>query len=142
MEAKEECYPVNCLRVCIDVCSETDLIGRIYSPLAREALHFNDIREMLLKTDAMFDEAGYPQAFQAKRSFKEGERLPASYAAAQEIVRPTSCIINQFGEAVTYNVVVMTRQHTSWQGIVYSTDGVKINSFSGDLELLELLMAR
>ena len=104
--AKEGFYPVNCLRVCIDACSETDLLGRIYSPLAKEALHFRDIREMLLKADALFDEAGYPQSFQTKRSFTAEGKATVSYVANQEIVRPASSIVNQFGERFTYNIVV------------------------------------
>lgn len=139
MKVKEGFYPMNCLRICIDECSETILRGRVYSPLSKEALLFRDYGELLLGADALFDQAGYPQAFQAKRSFQDMEDELPSYCLNQEVVRPPEEIVNKRGRTVTYNVVVLARQHTSWQGIVYSEGGGKIGNFLGDMELLRYL---
>lgn len=138
MREENNCYPVNGIRVCIDK-SENIIEGRAFSPLKEGCIAFCGVEELLLKIDRVFDENGYPQAFQEKRSFREGAGKQAGYRGIPHPVAEEKTIVGQQGEKATYDIVVDSRRNTSWQGSVYGADGCRIGDFSGELELLKYL---
>lgn len=133
-------YMPNSLRICIDKMDENEIAGRFYSPLKKESIEFNDFIEMITKADKVFDEKGYPQAFQCKRSFK-GEECHPSFCMKPEILRETDQIVNQKGTIASYDILVISRRQTNWQGILQDTEGKKLGEFRGILELLKLIIA-
>ena len=46
----------------------------------------------------------------------------------------------QKGKCRTVDVNIVTRYHSSWQGIMYDEDGKQMGMFSSDLQLLRLLV--
>lgn len=132
-------YPLNAFRLCVDEV-DTDIQGRVFSPLCDKAILFSGIGELLLKADRLFDQAGYPQAFQDKRSFGTGRERANSYRGIPEAKSERNWILDQQGKKGTYDILVESRRNTSWQGtITDAADGRKAG-FDGDMELLQKLM--
>lgn len=132
-------YPSNALRVCVDRMEQNDLEGRVYSRLREEPLTFENCSELFLKADSMFDEKGYPQTFQKKRTFTD-DHAYASYCAAPPDKMDSAFILEQTGACDTFDVIVQTRQRTGWQGLLKNSDGAVVAEFQSEMELLKLII--
>ena len=88
-------YPANGFRICVDT-EEQDMAGRIYSLLVPEAITYSGWNELFLKMDAVFDQVGYPQAFQEKRSFTGGTKA-ASYQGSPKRLQPQEAVTHERG---------------------------------------------
>ena len=133
-------YPANGFRICVDT-EEQDMAGRIYSLLVPEVITYSGWNELFLKMDAVFDQVGYPQAFQEKRSFTGGTKA-ASYQGSPKLLQPYEAVMHERGLLWTVDVVVISRRDTSWQGIVYDLDRQEIGQFDGELGLMKILEQR
>ena len=133
-------YPANGFRICVDT-EEQDMAGRIYSLLVPEVITYSGWNEFFLKMDAVFDQVGYPQAFQEKRSFTGGTKA-ASYQGSPKLLQPYEAVTHERGLLWTVDVVVISRRDTSWQGIVYDLDRQEIGQFDGELGLMKILEQR
>ena len=133
-------YPANGFRICVDT-EEQDMAGRIYSLLVPEAITYSGWNELFLKMDAVFDQVGYPQAFQEKRSFTGGTKA-ASYQGRPKRLQPQEAVTHERGQLWTVDVVVISRRDASWQGIVYDLDRQELGQFDGELGLMKLLEQR
>lgn len=138
MNQSKRFYSVNMFRVCIDIYAE-DICGKVYSPMSVEDITFQGIGELLLKMDRLFDSIGYPQAFQNKRSFDEHDTSGNAYRGIPKAVRDVETILDKEGQCCTYDIEVISRRNTSWQGVVYTMEGVEQSRFDGEVELLENL---
>lgn len=138
MENRKRFYFVNMFRVCIDS-YQGDISGRAYSPLCEKEISFAGIGELLLKMDQLFDRIGYPQAFQNKRSFGKNPNVPNAYRGIPKSVRDTDSIMQQMGRRCTYDITVESRRNTSWQGIIYDSEGTEQGRFNGEVEMLAKL---
>lgn len=138
MDHSKRYYSVNMFRVCIDSYRE-DISGRVYSPMSVDEISFVGISQLLLKMDKLFDDVGYPQAFQNKRSFEEKTQAGNAYRGIPKAVRPVESILDKEGQCYTCDVVVESRRNTSWQGRICEADGTELGKFNGEVELLEQL---
>ena len=132
--------PANGFRICVDT-EEQDMAGRIYSLLVPEVITYSGWNELFLKMDAVFDQVGYPQAFQEKRSFTGGTKA-ASYQGSPKLLQPYEAVTHERGLLWTVDVVVISRRDTSWQGIVYDLDRQELGQFDGELGLMKILEQR
>lgn len=135
---RRKTYPINGVRICIDNQSEA-LWGRVYSQLFPELIPFEGINELLLKVDNLYDEVGYPQSFQEKRSFKKSESHLNQYKGMPKSLLAIDKILNEKGAFKTFDIVVITRRNASWQGYIQEVDSDKRNKFSGEMELIRFL---
>lgn len=135
MTAAKKYFPPNAFRVCVDDLNN-DIAGRIYSPLVTEAILFVSIGEILVKMDELFDRHGYPQAFQDKRSFDSGKEQGNLYRGMPKTAQDDEDILYQLGREGTFDVIVKSRQNTSWQGALYNKEGTLLKEFNGEVELL------
>lgn len=138
MESGKRFYSPNMFRVCIDACKE-DINGRAYSPILAGEIPFSGFGELLLKMDKLFDSIGYPQAFQDKRSFEKERSSTNTYRGIPKMVQDVSSILEQTGKCRTYDIAVVSRRNTSWQGILFDAGGMECGKFDGEVELLEKL---
>lgn len=139
IERRSERRPlqVNTLRLCIDSYG-SDIRGRFYSRMCQDAVSFDNCGELLLRADMLFDERGYPQPFQEKRSFTK-ERKRCSYCACPEEFYPEEEILKQKGEFCTMDVTVWSRRRAGWQGSLLYPDGTFLSGFQSEMEMLEKL---
>lgn len=133
-------YPMNAIRVCIDE-ENGDLKGRIYSKMSAKPLRFRNCTEMFLIADQLFDECGYPQTFQEKRSFQD-ETSTAHYARPK-VRREDEEVMKQCGVCRTVDILVRSRRRAGWQGVLSCEDARPPMEFQSEMELLKYLaMAR
>lgn len=119
------------IRLCIDR-YEGDLAGRIYSDRYPGTLHYKDCRELLLLGDLLFDQCGYPQAFQERRSFSEKKARLAAPGPQEEAD-------DRVGALATVELVITSRRRAGWQGFVLRPDETFEIRFESELELLRWL---
>ena len=130
-------YPANGFRICVDT-EEHDIAGRLYSVLAPKEIPYNGWNELFLKMDEVFDRAGYPQAFQEKRSFKEKVQAK-TYQGSPKLLQAEEKVVGAHGALWTVDVVVTSRRDASWQGIVYDLQKNELGQFDGELGLMKIL---
>lgn len=127
-------YPANAIRVCVDECRDSDVQGRIYSKFLTEPLLFRNCGEMLLKTDYMFDQKGFPQTYQKRRYFRD-RKEKIDCAPPDEMVEDER-ILEQSGNYSTFDVIVQSRKKSSWQGVLKTQDGTPMTEFRSEMELI------
>ena len=134
--------PGNVMRLCIDAGHAYDVSGRLYSRTTGTCLRFASMAELLLKTDALLDEIGSPQAFQRKRIFSTGkpkEMTGIRITTGQP--SGTDCVIEeQMGKYATFELAIQSRMHASWQGFLAECNGTVRGSFESELQLREMIL--
>lgn len=131
-------YPLNSFRLCIDSYDQELLTGRVYSPLCEDKIVVKDFTKMVLDVDHYFDQYDYPKSYQQKRSFSDDKVIVENDKS--KVKYPINEIICKKGEIVTFDIIVTSRQHSNWQGIVKNIEGKIINRFNSELILIEFLL--
>lgn len=115
--------------LCIDSYEKGILQGRIYghSPGKQP---FDSLSQFLITMEQMLEVSKEPQADTIPRSFSAllPQNIPSS---RQETISR--------GNLATFELQILFRQHTSWQGIIYWRDQQQQQSFRSVLELILLL---
>lgn len=132
----ERTLPKGTLRMCVDEEKNGVYSGRIYTKFRREGFLFLNIGEVLLIGEKIFNEAGFPMAFQEKRTFvknkAEGMRKPREMVMADQELRSFR------GRIYTADIIVTTRRRCGWQGIFLDGNGQQ-ERFGSEMELLGML---
>lgn len=114
--------------VCVDSYEDGVLKGRIYNAF-QDAEAFSSLSQFLLKMEEMLDEKQVPQAYTTPRTFSSLLQ-PENRAPSSPIRR---------GARATFELKVIFRQHTSWQGVVVWREQRTEHSFRSVLELVILM---
>ena len=115
--------------VCVDSYEDGVLKGRVYNAYA-EPECFESLSQFLIKMESLLDELQQPQSATKPRSFATFVE-PMDYAPPLEHIRR--------GAKATFEVQVIFRQHTSWQGVVIWLEQQMEQSFRSVLELILLM---
>lgn len=115
--------------VCLDSYLDGVPVGRIYNP--QQGIEtFQSMTQFLIKTEQMLDDAQMPQSYTDKRTFPTvTQPLPT--------VKPVFPI--RRGAEATFEMQVIFRQHSSWQGILVWQEAQLQQSFRSVLELILLI---
>lgn len=115
--------------VCIDSYEKGVLQGRFYG--ADRVVHsFDSLSQFLVMMEDMLEISNTPQADTARRSFSALLQHSVSGLPQRGIRR---------GEKATFELQILFRQHSSWQGIVLWQDRSREQSFRSVLELILLM---
>ena len=131
---EERVFSMNTARICIDGRRGT-VSGRVYSKLRPAPIIFSGLGEMLLEVNRMFDECGYPQAFQELRSFQDQTERAGPWKFPQPQLGDEEMEQHR-GRYCTFDIVVQSRRQAGWQGILMKPDRTLVARFSSELELL------
>ena len=116
-----------------------DFDGTLFSCIRKKGFSFHNFTSFIILTEEILDFVGKPQSFQEKRTFnKEKKYLRIENLHIQE---DCSYIYEQHGAYATYDIIIMTRRKSDWQGIVKKDEEV-IGEFKSILELMHLLVVR
>ena len=115
--------------VCVDSYQCGVLQGRLYHP-SQEAEHFASLSQFLVKMEALLDQLQQPQSHTQIRTF-------SSLLCPEETSFPVGSVPR--GTQATFDLQVIFRQHTSWQGVLSWREGKAEQSFRSVLELVLLL---
>ena len=135
------------LRVAVDEYEEGRIAGSVYSQRLTEPFFFRNMSDLLLKIEDLLDDQDFPRAFQRKRKFDKAADPTPQTSGAQPREGETGYLsaeaVNQAqGKFCAFDLHIMTRQNTSWQGFVDWLDGTEKTAFNSVLELLRLLAGR
>lgn len=115
--------------VCVDSYRAGIFGGRFHNAY-QETEQFEGLTQFLVKMDAMLNDEQIPQAYTALRAFSD-TMLPRDNA----FVPGQICK----GALATFEVQVMFRQHSSWQGTLIWQEKRKEQKFRSVLELVLLM---
>ncbi len=124
--------------VCVDSYENDILCGRFYYDSQTSAIPFHGLMQLLLYMDTCFNGASFPQAFETKRTFST-EEVTKEMAAEQSARLPRLEGTPEMGALVTFQIRLLFRQNTSWQGNVLWLEGKKNENFRSVLELIHLM---
>ena len=117
------------MTVCVDSYEDGILKGRFYNPY-REMERFESLMQFLLGVESVLEEQQIPQSYTSVRKFSE--LIPAGKGSvASGRIRK--------GAKATFEVQVLFRQHTSWQGVIIWRERKMEQSFRSVLELVMLM---
>lgn len=114
--------------ICVDSYHNGVPVGRILST-GLESENFESLSQFLIKMEELLDDRQTPQSYTATRSFNTFVEPLGSQAASH----------TRRGAKATFEVQVIFRQHTSWQGVVYWQEAKQEQSFRSVLELILLM---
>lgn len=117
------------LTVCVDSYQDGVLKGRLYNAY-REMECFESLMQFLIKVEAVLEEQQIPQSYTSLRKFSDLFSAEEGAVASRLIRR---------GEKATFEIQILFRQHTSWQGVVIWRDRKMEQSFRSVLEMLLLM---
>lgn len=134
-------FPANSIRICVDCQENQEMRGSICGVAIDDTMFFHNVANLVLQIENALDKIGTPQPYQKIRSFQDDVKAaergcfgnPKRYWEA-------SAIRDRLGLVKTLDVLVASRQHSSWQGFVKDIQGNLIGEFHSDLELLKLIV--
>lgn len=134
---KDYDFPAATLRICIDDEKKENKKGRVYCRLFQECLYFEDLGQLLVKADRMFDEVGFPQAYHRSGSFtfQKNSKIicsPNLYLTEKELQQKK-------GEVSTVYIIIRSRRRSGWQGTYIDCRG-EPSDFISEMELLEYMI--
>ena len=115
--------------VCIDDYSGGVLRGRFYHTTQGMG-SFQSLAQFLLKMETLLEEMQEPQSYTSKRTFSSLLISGTEDDSPQRFHR---------GKMATFELQILFRQHSSWQGVVVWKDRKTEQSFRSVLELIFLL---
>ena len=130
-------FPINLMRLCIDEC-QNDLSGRVYSKLMIAPLLFSGCGVLLLQMDHLFDQVGYPQAFQVRRTFLKPAKLRGSITLPERLMDDAE-MERQRGDFWTFDIIIQSRRQSGWQGILMNPGRTSVRKFRSEMELLSCI---
>jgi hypothetical protein len=116
--------------VCVDSYERSILTGRFYNPYLPAGVKFESTIEFLGEMEQMLNQMQLPRSFTAERAFAQGCAWAGEATAGDE---------ERQGRRGTFEIRILFRRNTSWQGSVRWAEGQKEESFRSVLELLMLM---
>ena len=117
------------ITICVDDYEGGIPKGRVYHS-TQGMSSFQSLTQLLLKMEWILEELQEPQSYTAKRTFSS--TVPAD--------EEWDCIPRfRDGGKATFELKVLFRQHSSWQGVIVWKDRQHEQSFRSVLELVFLL---
>ena len=117
--------------VCVDSYRDGVPVGRFYNPACPQGVSFRSLSQLLIRLQDFLDQIQSPQAFSLTRSFSPREPETGVETGASGAGRT--------GELATFDIRILFRQNSSWQGSVLWQEGDREESFRSVLELVLLM---
>ncbi len=114
--------------ICVDSYENGVLKGH-FCQLGGECKAFESLSQFLIKMERSLEESGQPQAYTTARSFGKPRQ-----AENEETVSSRGR-----GKLGTFEIQILFRQHSSWQGLLHWVETGQEQSFRSVLELVYLL---
>ena len=101
-----------------------------------QPLKFSDVGSLILVMDEILEAQKFPQAFQRPRSFT-GNKSECSIAAdCPDNGLSAESVAASHGKLMTFDVLVISRRSSSWQGYIDWLDGGPREDFRSALEII------
>lgn len=130
------------LRVCVDAAECGRISGRVFGQLLSAPLTFTDTGDLILRVDQILDAQNYPQAFQRARTFAPRPAAATLSASGPDTGLSAETVRAASGAVATFQLSVVSRRSSTWQGFVDWLDGSPLLRFPSALELIRVIDAR
>lgn len=117
------------ITVCVDSYEDGVLKGRLYNAY-QEMERFGSLMQFLIGVEAVLEEQQIPQSYTTLRKFSDLIPTGEETVASKRIRK---------GAVATFEMQVLFRQHTSWQGVVIWRERKMEQTFRSVLELAILM---
>lgn len=121
--------------ICVDSYEDKLISGRIYNGFWNKEIPFNNLYQMLFCIINILDKMNFPLSATEKRTFvnidNDTFEMPQSKNEQSEEY--------SLGKLATFNIKVLFRQKSCWQGSIAWIEGKCANSFRSTLEMLMLI---
>ncbi len=134
----EQDYPVNSLRICVDIPEEPALRGRIYGVALQDPLDFDGMLDFIIKVDDAYNAIGQPQQSQVLRSFTQPKEY-TPYVPRPERYFTGDHIDQWLGEHATIEILMTSRRGAEWQGLIKDMNKRIIGRYRTVLECTNIL---
>ena len=130
------------LRFCINRVKDQQISGKLFSQRFIRPVEFSDMGSLSLFLEEVFDHQNFPQAFQSTRTFVESEMDMSNVAEEPGRGMSPAIVRAARGAVATFDVLVVSRRSSSWQGSVDWMDGSERQEFESFLELMQMINER
>lgn len=127
----------NIISICIDDIVNGNPKGRLYHCYAQHPVIFDDICNIVLKIEDLYDDINFPQSATKLRHFFDKEIEPFGKELKKKMTPQE--VTTQKGSKGTFVVHVQYRQNSTWQGSIVWADKNVTKNFRSTLELLKLI---
>ena len=136
---KPQSIPSTSLRLCIDRFDEDDMAGRIMGVALENEIPFSSFRSFVASVDKAYDTIGQPQSGQISRSFGKQAVKHTPYVAVPRHYHEPGEIKSAAGSLKTFDLIMQTRHHAEWQGVLKDATGKTLGAFKSVLECIQLM---
>lgn len=127
----------NCIGIIVDKRID-GFSGRITHRFQKDPVLFTDLPELFCRIIEVLDGLNYPARKINKRQFK-GCKVPAKKIKLKQGMKPSIPVKDLLGGEEGFVVMVVGRDNSTMQGIVYDSALDKDFKFNGDVELYRIL---
>lgn len=135
-------YMNSYLRFCVDSVQDQQVVGKVFSQRFFSPVAFSDLGSVALFLDEVFDRQRFPQAFQRNRTFMAGEGDLSNVVDEPGQGMTSAVVCAARGRVSTFDVLVLSRRSSSWQGTVHWLDEDTEETFHSFLELIRMIDSR
>jgi len=133
---------VKTILMCIDSYEDACMKGVLYHTSLSEGKEFKSLTQMILAIEEIMENTGFPKATTEGRRFNSFKNSTGDFEFSGQESEMTDKERNfekLRGQAGTFKMKILFRQHASWQGSVSWLEGSKNQPFRSALELIMLM---
>ncbi len=124
------CYDIRTFLIYIDSYENGNPVGHYYNPCKDEMSYFRSLIQFLERIEECLDAEDMPQAYQSMRTFSKGQRGFWRDDCEENL---------SLGKMATFEIRILFRRNSSWQGELIWLEGGCRESFRSVLELIFLM---
>lgn len=125
----------NMIHLCINEYTQYSIKGEAYNNTIPNKIEFNDIQDLFLELDKIFDTNGNPFSSEEKRSFRKEDLNEMIYHHKPSVLNDYRDFLDMKGKVGSIDIIVKTRLLSNWQGIIFYED--QQETFKDVVELIE-----
>ena len=115
--------------ICVDSYDDGVMKGRFFDPV-HQMETFDSLSQFLIRMDQLLDDRQEPQSYTEARTFSSFLEVSGSESTVSSVRR---------GTRATFELQILFRQHSSWQGVLLWRETGMEQSFRSVLELVILM---
>ena len=128
-------FPVTSVRVCVDE-KEPMWKGFLCGVTLSDQISFEGADGFIRAVDKAYTQIGQPQPTVVSKSFSAAAKGYDSYVGNPERFHSAAEIHKMHGCVRTYDLIMRSRRHAEWQGMVKDLDGSVLFTFETMMELM------
>lgn len=126
--------PEQLILISVDSYENKTASGRFWYGNQSQETSFDNLMQLILAIDTVLEDLNYPEEDCKCKSFvRPDNKKNVALQVPKEAIEPTS------GALATFQLKILFRQNTSWQGILMWAESRQEKTFRSVLELIKLL---